>query len=194
MNQVLRQPPANMSVSEFIDWEPGDPSGSKWQLIDGEPVAMAPISETHGILQGELSALIRNHLRATGSSCRMIIAPGIIPQVSASENFRIPDIGVTCAPPGRAIEVPDPVLLIETLSPNNQPQTRANIWSYTTIPSVQEILVIHSTRINAEILRRNSGGWPSGPVIIGPNMIVELESIGFSVLLADLYAMTALKA
>jgi hypothetical protein len=31
-----------MTVSEFLSWDSGDPSGRLWQLIDGEPVAMAP--------------------------------------------------------------------------------------------------------------------------------------------------------
>ena len=60
--------------------------------------------------------------------------------------------------------VPDPVLLIEILSPSNEAQTRANIWAYTTIPSVREILAVHSTRIEAELLRRNpDGSWPEEP-------------------------------
>ena len=35
---------ARMTVTEFLTW-PADPSGRTWQLIDGEPVAMAPASK-----------------------------------------------------------------------------------------------------------------------------------------------------
>jgi Uma2 family endonuclease len=38
---------SRMTVAEFIDW-PGDGSGLKHQLIDGEPQAMAPAGTTHG--------------------------------------------------------------------------------------------------------------------------------------------------
>ena len=41
-----------MSVTEFLHWNPGD--GHKWQLIDGEPRAMAPPNAVHAYLQGEL--------------------------------------------------------------------------------------------------------------------------------------------
>ena len=49
----------------------------------------------------------------------------------------------------------DPVLLVEILSPSNRAETWTNVWAYTTIPSVREILVLHSLRIRAELLRRD---------------------------------------
>ena len=77
--------------------------------------------------------------------------------------------------------VPDPVLLIEILSPSNEAQTRANIWAYTTIPSVQEILAVHSTRIEAELLRRGGdGNWPEAPEIVTGSDTLRLASIGFA--------------
>ena len=53
--------------------------------------------------------------------------------------------------------VSEPVLLVAILSPSNEAETRANIWAYTTIPSVQELLIVHSTRIEAELLRSKRG-------------------------------------
>jgi Uma2 family endonuclease len=51
-----------MDTAEFLAWDA--PGNGRWQLIDGQPQAMAPASETHNIIQGELGALIRNHLVA----------------------------------------------------------------------------------------------------------------------------------
>ena len=84
-------------------------------------------------------------------------AGGIIPHARATRNFRIPDLVVTRAPPGSGVTVPEPVLLVEILSPDNETMSWNNIWTYTTIPSVREILAIHSTRIEAELLRRSRG-------------------------------------
>ena len=39
-----------MSVAEFIAWH-GDGSGAKFELVDGEPRAMAPASVTHGLIR-----------------------------------------------------------------------------------------------------------------------------------------------
>jgi Uma2 family endonuclease len=185
---ALPQPSLRMTLDEFLAWDAGDTTGRRWQLENGEPVMMAPASEAHGAIQAELAGLLRDHLRATGSPCRVIIAPGIVPRIRADENFRIPDLGVTCAPPSREIIVPEPVLLVEILSPGNEAKTRANVWTYTTLPSVTEILLVRSTRMEVELLRRDAGGvWPARPVIIRPPEYLELSSLGFAAPVAEMY-------
>lgn len=182
-----------MTVAEFVAWHPGKDEG-RWQLVDGEPVLMAPASETHGAIQGELARLLGNHLIERGSPCRVIVTPGVVPRVRANENFRIPDLGVTCAPPGSGLAVPETVLLVEVLSPGNEAQTRTNVWAYTTIPGVREILLVHSTRIGAELLRRGPDGvWPEGPTLLGPQDRLVLESVeDFEAPLAAFYRTTPL--
>ena len=89
----------------------------------------------------------------------------------------------------------DPVLLIEILSPSNEAETWANIWTYISIPSMTEILAVHSTRIEAELLRRAAdGSWPKQPELIGPDGTLALRSIGYSTPLAALYRTTVLAA
>jgi len=181
-----------MTLMEFLAWDAGDPSGAPCQLIDGEPVAMAPGSETHAALQGEIARLLGNHLIDQGGPCRLLGQPGIVPRVRSNRNFRIPDLGVTCAPPAHGLTVPDPILLIEILSPRNEAQTRANIWAYTTIPSVREILAVHSTRIEAELLRRGAdGNWPEETDILTGADTLILRGIGFATPLAAFYRTTA---
>jgi Uma2 family endonuclease len=182
-----------MTLIEFLSWDPGDASGRGWQLIDGEPVAMAPGSETHGAIQSELIGLLRNHLIERRSPCRVIAEPGIVPRVRADRNYRIPDLGVTCAKPSHDLMVSEPVLLVEVLSPSNEADTRANIWACTTIPSVRELLVVNSTRIEAELLRRDSdGARPEQPELIGPDGTLTLASIELTIQLTALYRTTAL--
>jgi Uma2 family endonuclease len=193
MVALRKHAPTRMTMAEFLSWDPGDATGRTWQLIDGEPVAMAPGSETHGAIQGELIGLLRNHLIEQRSPCRVIAEPGIVPRVRADMNFRIPHVGVTCATPSHGQMVADPVLLVEILSPSDEADTRANIWAYTTIPSVHEPVVVHSTRIEAELLRRNAdGSWPELPVIIGAGGTLRLATIEFSTQLAALYRTTGL--
>jgi Uma2 family endonuclease len=115
--------PVRMTVDEFVVWDSGDRSGRSWQLVDGEPVAMAPGSANHGAIQGEIGRVIGNHLRAVHPGCRVIVAPGVIPHLNANRNFRIPDLGVTCSPPSADMMITDPVLLVEILSPSNEAET-----------------------------------------------------------------------
>jgi Uma2 family endonuclease len=183
-----------MTLDEFLAWDPPGPAGRTWQLIDGEPVAMAPANTTHAALQAEISRVLGNHLLAQGSPCQVQSQPGIVPRLRSSRNYRVPDLGVTCAPPQAAPMMPEPVLLFEILSPSNEAETRANIWAYASISSVIEILAVHATRIEAELLRRDAhGGWPEQPDMIGAGGTLELRSIGFSGALRALYRTTALK-
>lgn len=186
---VALQIPELMTLAEFLEWDA--PPGVPWQLVDGEPRAMAPGSTTHGTILGNLSAVLHGHLRGSGTQCRLIIEPGIVPKVRSDSNFRIPDLGVTCAPDRRGqIMVPDPILLIEILSPSNRAETWTNVWAYTTIPSVREILVVHSDVIRAQLLRRGpDGGWPDTPLLIEDGDLT-LASVELSVPVRDLYAGT----
>ena len=183
--------PLLLDVAAFLDWDAPEPG--LWQLVDGEPHAMAPASLPHNSILFETGRLIGNHFVARGSPCRVIPTPGVIPRVRADRNFRIPDLGVTCSPdPLDGYALPDPVLLIEVLSPSNRAETWGNVWTYTTIPSVEEILVLHTASIRADLLRRRpDGSWPEMPdtVTDGP---LRLDSIGFQVDLASLYRGTRL--
>jgi Uma2 family endonuclease len=91
--------------------------------------------------------------------------------------------------------VPDPILLIEILSPSNETETWRNVWAYTTIPTVAEILAVRSTRIEAELLRRlPDGNWPKKPEIFHAGDQVTLVSIEFSIVLDALYATSSLRS
>jgi Uma2 family endonuclease len=181
-----------MTVAEFLDWDSGDRSGAFWQLRDGTPEATAPATHTHGAIQAELGALLRNHLLDRERECRVIANFGVVPHVRSQENVRIPDLAVACGPPDRDRLLLDPVLVVEILSPSNEDQTWANVWTYTTIPSITEILIVSSIEISAQLLRRSDGIWPEKADALKPLAILELASIGFSVPLAALYRTTAL--
>jgi Uma2 family endonuclease len=188
---ALAKIPGRMTVAEFFAWTP--PTDQLWQLVDGEPQAIATANRTHGAIQSELAALIRNHLADRESPCTVITTPRVIPHVQSQTNVRVPDLAVTCSGYDEEEQaLADPVVLIEILSPNNQAETYANVWAYTTIPSVKEILVLKAAVTGAELLRRSPDGtWPKTPLIIEAGNLT-LESIGFSMPLAAAYRTTRL--
>ena len=191
MSQTAPKIPTHMTVSEFIAWNA--PEGRRWQLVEGLPEAMAPTSRTHGALLIELGALISRHLAERSGPCTVLGAPGIVPRVRADLNFRIPDLAVTCTPYAEEEHaVSDPVVIIEILSPSNKAETWANVWTYTTIPSVAEIAVVSSTDRSARPLRRlQDGSWPAKPELVESGDFV-LASIGFRVPLEAIYRTTRL--
>lgn len=185
--------PPRMDIADFIEW-PGDGAGTRYELVDGVPRAMAPGSDVHNTIVNRLAYLLTRHIDASRPGCRVVNAPGVHPRVRATWNFRIPDLGVTCAP-ARAGEImtPDPILLVEVLSPGNANETWENVIAYTTLPSVQEILVVHSTRVKAELLTRDAtGAWPADPEAVEAGAAIRLASVGFDLPLAQAYAGTHL--
>jgi len=126
MSALPTPAPSRMAVEEFLDW-PGARSAKKFLLIDGEPRAMAPASVTHGIIQANIASVLRNHL--IGSRCNVVIEPGVVPRVRSEANMRFPDLAVSCETddPGLRALV-EPTLLVEVLSPSNEPETRENVW------------------------------------------------------------------
>src|SRR5215831_17928034 len=122
---------------------------------------MAPASVTHGIIQANVVGLLRNHL--VGSHCYVVVAPGVIPRVRSEDNLQIPDVVVSCETDDQGLRaLTEPTLVVEILSTTNRAETRENVWAYATIPTVREILLIRSTRLAAELIRREADGtWPA---------------------------------
>jgi Uma2 family endonuclease len=182
-----------MTVADFLDW-PGDGTGRRLQLVDGEVRTISIGTTTRGAIQATLAYLLANHFSVTVSARRALIRPCIAPRIRANLNVRCPALAVTATrdQPGQYI-LPDPIVAIEILSADDASDVWNNVWSYTTIPSVREIVVVHSTRVMAELLRRGTdGSWPAEPEEIGPDGALRLESIDFACPLLNIYAQTPL--
>ena len=192
MTAITRPATTRMTRDEFVQWDA--PSELRWQLIDGETIETAPANRLHGAIQMELGRLIANFLAERHPSAQVVAAAGVVPRVRAEFNFRIPDLAVTFEEPGAGTFVDAPTVLIEIMSPSNETDTRTNVWAYTTIASVQEILLLRSSRWEAELLRRNEDGtWPADPILLRGNASLVLQSIGFATPLAAVYRTTGLK-
>ena len=147
---------------------------------------MAPGSAVHGLLQATLAILIGNRLAEQGG-------PAVIPRLHSDLNVRVPDVGVTCVPLQVGQIAIEPTVLIEILSPSNTGATWTNVWAYATIPSVKEIVIVQSTRVEVQLLRLSADRiWPARPEMLGLGVRLRLESIGFDCSVADIYSDTPL--
>jgi Uma2 family endonuclease len=102
-----------MTLEEFLRWDDG--TDTRYELIDGFPVAMAPRAEAHRILAVRLVTRIDAELSGR-RPCNAQIEPGVV-RPDRADSYYIPDIAVTCQPnePGRQAMV-DPILIVEILS------------------------------------------------------------------------------
>lgn len=188
---AARKLPPLMTVEDFLAW-PGDGTATRYELVDGVLRAMAPTTNAHGIIQSNLIFCISGHLRARQAPCVVVTTPGIRPLIRADWNFRIPDVGVTCARDRKGERhLHNPILLIEVLSPSNQSDTYENIRAYATLPTIIELVVVHSEHMTVELLHKGADHvWPANPTMTEGAASITLSSIDMVLSLADIYAGT----
>ena len=173
-----------MTLTEFLRWEDG--TDTRYELLGGCPVAMAPPAIAHGILALRLGARIDAALRSR-SPCFGQSEAGIA-RPDRNDTCYIADLAVTCTPPERGQQLlQDPLLIVEILSPGTALYDRqTKVSDYRRIPSVQEILLIDSTSIFAEVLRREGDRWIT-EIVRGPQATLSLASIGLTAAMSELY-------
>jgi Uma2 family endonuclease len=173
-----------MTLAEFLCWDDG--TDARHELIDGIPVAMAPAARPHGALSGNVAGAIHAALQSR-PECTVYIEAGIVPS-NRADNFYVPDLSVSCdEPDDDQPQLRNPVLIVEILSPSTAAFDRTRKMSdYRLIPSVQEILLLDSRRMFAEIWRRAGDGWVH-EVIDDPGATVTLNCIPLSILMGTLY-------
>jgi Uma2 family endonuclease len=173
-----------MTVAEFLRWEDG--TDTRYELLAGSPVAMAPPAIAHGILALRLGARIDAALRSR-SPCFGQSEAGIA-RPDRDDTCYIADIAVTCTPAERGQQLlHDPVLIVEILSPGTALYDRqTKVSDYRRIASVEEILLIDSASIFAEVLRREGERWIT-EIVRGPQATLSLASIGLTAAMSDLY-------
>jgi Uma2 family endonuclease len=183
-----------MSVAEFLSWSGAGHVG-KLELVDGVVRAMAPASATHAIIQLNIAATIRDHLRARNSPCRAGTEAPVLPPPGFRSNVRAPDIVVTCAPITDSGVFEEPVLIVEVISPGNETQTWETIRTLSGLASLEEILVVQSTRVEARVFRRRADGtWPAIDEVatLGGRAFARIEALDFNLDMATIYEGTHL--
>jgi Uma2 family endonuclease len=174
----------HMTLAEFLRWEDG--SDTRYELIGGFPVAMAPPAEAHRILAMRLGSRIDAAL-ASRRPCNAQNEAGVS-HPYRDDAFFVADIAVTCQPNERRRKaIQDPILLVEILSPGTERHDRQiKVPAYRDIESVNEILLIDSESIYAEILRREGERWIT-ELVRGRDAILRLSSVEVRIAMAALY-------
>ena len=180
-----------MTLDEFLRWDDG--TDSRYELIDGFPVAMAPPAEAHRILAMRLGSRIEAKL-SSRRPCNAQIEPGVV-RPDRADSYYVPDIAVTCEPnePGRQAMV-DPILIVEILSPSTErSDRRLKLPAYQEIQSVREIVLLDADSHHAEVYRRENDHWGI-ELVRGPGSALYLASVDLRVSMFELYQGIAMPA
>jgi Uma2 family endonuclease len=171
-----------LSLAEFLDWDDG--TATRYELIDGRVVAMAPPSPRHSVLTGRLARLIGAGVRPP---CEVFVEAGIVTP-DRPDTYLQADLAVSCRPVGQQErDVAEPVLVVEVESPGTVRHDRGvKVDRYRELASVQEILLVASQERRVQLWRRQGARWTVEDVI--GDAALRLESCALEIPLAELYA------
>lgn len=130
-----------MTVDEFLVWAEGQEG--KWELYNGIPYLMAPERTRHGRVKFAVQTALHQGIRQAGLTCHML-PDGTTVRISQTTAHE-PDALVYCGPilPGDAIEVPNPVIVVEVASPSTRKiDASLKLKGYFGLPSVHHYLII----------------------------------------------------
>jgi Uma2 family endonuclease len=173
-----------MTLEEFLRWEDG--TDTRYELIGGFPMAMAPPARAHGMLCARLAGFVDAALRTRRPCSAQTEAE--IARHDRDDACYVADLAVTCSPYQRGEQlVPNPILIVEILSPGTERyDRRTKLPAYRDIDSVNEIVLIDSESIYAEILRREGDRWIT-ELVRGRDAMLRLSSIDLRIAMAELY-------
>jgi Uma2 family endonuclease len=180
----MAEPAKRMSLAEFLGWDDG--TDTRYELIGGFLVAMAPPAEAHSMLAVQLVRRIDATL-SSRRPCRALIEAGVT-RPDRADTYFVADIAATCAPvePGRQA-TEDPFLIIEILSPSTERHDRrVKLPAYRQIETVQEILLVASDEHYAELHRRAGAYWIT-EISRGGESAIVLASVPVEISISELY-------
>ena len=143
-------------------------------------------AEAHRIIAMRLGSRIDAGL-AGRRPCNAQIEAGVVRSDRADTYFEA-DIAVTCEgnEAGRQA-IKDPFLIVQILSPSTERHDRrVKLPAYRQISTVQEIVLIASDGLYAELHRRSGVQWIT-EILRGGEGALALASVGIEIRLRDLY-------
>ena len=135
-------PPGKMNVQQFLDWAEDQPS--RFELIDGVPVAMSPERLGHARTKHRVARALENAIVKAGLECEM--APdGMTVKVHEFLSYE-PDALVYCGATldDDTVTIPNPVIVVEVISPGTKAvDFGGKLEGYFKIDSVEHYLIVN---------------------------------------------------
>ena len=180
MNTASRPQQRSMTVAEFLEYDDG--TDTRYELINGQLVAMNPPATRHVQICQNIGTAIDRQLRPP---CQVYWAT---PGVAIDENdktWRVPDLVVTCVRPAKGFFL-GPRLIVEVLSPSTEKDDRTTkLDFYDTVPGVETILLVWQDQRRVRLRERLGAGWQERDLI--GSGTVRIEPLGIELTLDEIY-------
>jgi Uma2 family endonuclease len=175
-----------MSVAEFLVWVQDQDKG-RFELIDGQPVAMAPERAEHVAAKLRAANAFAAAIQRAGVRCEAFVE-GLAVAVDGSTSYQ-PDALVNCGEPVApdAMTAPDPLLVVEVLSPSTRGiDTTVKLAGYFRVATLAHYLIVDLGQRHIVHYRKQADGTVTVAVITGGD--IALEPPGISVAVSSLLA------
>ena len=130
-----------MTVDDFLAW--AETQEGRWELFDGVPVAMSPERVIHGRVKYLVGRAFERAIERAGVPCQFLL-DSVAVRIDKHRSYQ-PDALVYCGQPlpGDALEAPNPVVVVEVLSPSNaMKDLRDKLVGYFLVASVVHYLIV----------------------------------------------------
>ncbi len=169
-------PTHKMNVEEFLAWAERQPEG-RFELVDGEVVAMSPERVRHTIVKLEVAIALREAIRARGLPCQ-VFSDGVAVVID-DHRTREPDASVQCGVEADldALTLQAPSIVVGVVSPSSErDDSGVKLLDYFSVPTIQHYLVVYpEPRVRAVVHHyRDQGGIrtraarPGQEIVLGP--------------------------
>jgi Uma2 family endonuclease len=185
------EPALPMTREEYRAWAMTQPRG-RFERINGIVVvrdgasAMAPERASHNLRKFRAAQALDAAVRAANLRCD-VYTDGMTVEVGDSDYE--PDAVVHCGDklPGDAISVPDPLIIVEVLSPSTNATDRAlKLAEYFKLPSMRHYLIIWADKQQIVHHRRDDSGQIETLIVCTGQ--IGLDPPGLLIAAADFYA------
>ena len=177
---------ARMGREAYRAWANRQDRG-RFERVHGVVVAMAPERANHNLAKGNVRDALRQAVRQARLPCQ-VFTDGMTLEVDDSDYE--PDCVVRCGGErlsGDAVVVPDPLIVVEVLSPSTSAMDRAwKLKEYFRLPSVRHYLIIWADRQQVAHHRRTDGG--SIDTVTLTSGLIRLDPPGIEIQMEDIYA------
>jgi len=170
----------HMTASEFLGWARAQPD--RWELFDGVPTAMSPERVIHGDTKYRAARALDDAIAKAQVPCRFVLDSAAV-RVDARNTYQ-PDVLVYCGEPvaDDALEVPNPVVVLEVLSPSNaMTDLRDKLRGYFLLPSVHHYLIVDPDKRLVIHHARAENGIVATRIVAEGELMLDPPGISFSV-------------
>ena len=174
-----------MTADQFLKLASRQTNG-RYELVDGEIVAMSPERVRHAQVKAEAWLALRNAIQAAGLPCEAY-TDGVTVIID-EHRAREPDASVQCKPADPdSLVLDEPMIVVEVVSPSSGYQDGGQkVFDYFSVTSIQHYLLIDPDRRHVIHYKRLEDGddrLVTRPVSSGS---IDLSPPGFSVTVEDL--------